>query len=94
MSADNFFVVRKDPSSDRWALTSGFASDGTPACMLDPAWGTVWFATEEEAHREGLSRYSEYGVLRTAWCVDSHGHADDCELSRRAQLSGSQAAGD
>lgn len=69
MSADNFYVVRQDPTDSMWVLTMGFASDETPGCRLPAGVPDRRFGTVDEALTAGSADYSEYGVSQQPWCA-------------------------
>lgn len=60
MSADNYYVVRPDPSGYGWYALMGFASDDSePEVDIDH---DPWFATKDEAIDWALLQHSEYGL--------------------------------
>lgn len=81
MSSDNFYVVRPEPSTGRFVLSMGFASDETPPCKLPRNPRDLEFDSEALALSAGIDAYSEYGVSTETWCLGLPGHHPACRTA-------------
>jgi len=78
MSADNYYVVRRDPGNMEWVVSMGFMSEEIGPCMIPVSAGDPRFKNHDEAVAYACENYSEYGEFEAEWCLEG-GHRENCD---------------